>query len=459
VDVTYLGTVEGSGPTAVHSDSGRAAVVCVGKLHFDQHVRAYSLGNLTAFTKFPGSHDSRLVFSRTGELLAVPETDISGAAFGSWGIYGHLCNMETGKASLFRGEWNHGSHGVQGSRLAAFSPNGYLLALCRSGLKEIVYIVDAASAARDTQYLAEKASTTFVIRRELTAKSISSTMALEWSPSGEFLAQVVGAGSVALRLWKLTDTNSAAVGVEHFGTIELPESLGKGDYSPSGTVAFAADSALIAVGGSRSVPLRLIDVKGLRIAHSTPYDGSKMTALAFAPGGKYLLSGDSDGTLCLWELSSGDSGVSLNRVDGTRLPGPILALSISSQGSSAIVANKRDKGSVDLGRVRLPSDAAEAQVAAAATTSAPAQTAAPAEAVAEMTVERAVAAPVWSPTHLVPAAGMPFWAAPDSRLPPAGQLAANFELVVIASAGVWVQVTAANGWRGWVDGRLLVSRR
>jgi hypothetical protein len=32
----------------------------------------------------------------------------------------------------------------------------------------------------------------------------------------------------------------------------------------------------------------------------------------------------------------------------------------------------------------------------------------------------------------------------------------HLELVVEGMAGVWAQVRLANGWRGWVDGRLLI---
>src|ERR1035437_8818292 len=69
-----------------------------------------------------------------------------------------------------------------------------------------------------------------------------------------------------------------------------------------------------------------------------------------------------------------------------------------------------------------------------------------------------VAAPTWAPTHLVPAAGMAFWAVPDGRQPPVGLLSGNLELVLDASAGAWAQVRAVNGWRGWVDGRLLAAK-
>ena len=68
------------------------------------------------------------------------------------------------------------------------------------------------------------------------------------------------------------------------------------------------------------------------------------------------------------------------------------------------------------------------------------------------------AVPGWAPTHLAPAAGMAVWAAPDGRLLPVAQIPGNTELVAEASAGLWVQVRVQNGWRGWVDGRLLTAR-
>ena len=65
------------------------------------------------------------------------------------------------------------------------------------------------------------------------------------------------------------------------------------------------------------------------------------------------------------------------------------------------------------------------------------------------------ALPAWAPTHRVPAAGMAAWETPDGSRPPIAQLPAYVELVVEANAGAWAQVRASNGWRGWVDGRLL----
>jgi hypothetical protein len=91
-----------------------------------------------------------------------------------------------------------------------------------------------------------------------------------------------------------------------------------------------------------------------------------------------------------------------------------------------------------------PVDAAPAAPAPAA----PAQAAAPAPAPAQ----------VWAPTHLVPAGGMPTWDAPDPSRPPLGLLPERLELVLEANAGDWAQVRLVSGWRGWVDGRLLVRR-
>jgi SH3-like domain-containing protein len=51
---------------------------------------------------------------------------------------------------------------------------------------------------------------------------------------------------------------------------------------------------------------------------------------------------------------------------------------------------------------------------------------------------------------------MAAWSAPDPSQPPVAMLPPWLELAVEAKAGEWAQVRAANGWRGWVDGRLLL---
>jgi protease PrsW len=61
------------------------------------------------------------------------------------------------------------------------------------------------------------------------------------------------------------------------------------------------------------------------------------------------------------------------------------------------------------------------------------------------------------PTHLVPATGMAAWSAPDAAQAPLATLAAGIQLRVDESTGAWARVSAANGWSGWVDGRLLVA--
>ncbi len=63
----------------------------------------------------------------------------------------------------------------------------------------------------------------------------------------------------------------------------------------------------------------------------------------------------------------------------------------------------------------------------------------------------------WLPTHLVPAGGVAAWAMPDPSQPPIARLSPGLELVVESRLEVWAFVRAVNGWRGWVDGRLLVG--
>lgn len=62
------------------------------------------------------------------------------------------------------------------------------------------------------------------------------------------------------------------------------------------------------------------------------------------------------------------------------------------------------------------------------------------------------------PTHAVPPMGMPAWAQPNPALPPQAQLGAGTQLMVAEwSQSGWARVVAANGWSGWVDGRMLVA--
>ena len=62
----------------------------------------------------------------------------------------------------------------------------------------------------------------------------------------------------------------------------------------------------------------------------------------------------------------------------------------------------------------------------------------------------------WSPSASVPAGGMMAWASPDPATPSVAALDAGLPLMMEATLDDWAQVRATNGWRGWVDGRLLV---
>ena len=67
--------------------------------------------------------------------------------------------------------------------------------------------------------------------------------------------------------------------------------------------------------------------------------------------------------------------------------------------------------------------------------------------------------PVWAPSHVVPAGGLPGGGAPAPARQPVALLSERVELVVLSRAGAWAQVRGVNGWTGWVDGRLIVERR
>ncbi len=66
----------------------------------------------------------------------------------------------------------------------------------------------------------------------------------------------------------------------------------------------------------------------------------------------------------------------------------------------------------------------------------------------------------WVPTHVVPAGGLDAWANPVATEAPVTHLAHGVELTLLESQpNGWASVAAANGWRGWLDGRRLVDVR
>ena len=60
------------------------------------------------------------------------------------------------------------------------------------------------------------------------------------------------------------------------------------------------------------------------------------------------------------------------------------------------------------------------------------------------------------PLFLVPPGGIAAWLFPDATRLPALVLPPRLELLVEARHGPWAEVRSVNGWRGWVDGRLLL---
>lgn len=128
------------------------------------------------------------------------------------------------------------------------------------------------------------------------------------------------------------------------------------------------------------------------------------------------------------------------------------------------VAFSAAEGNVLLARVNeyMAADAARAEVAVAAAPAASvAADAGSAPATADTTTvvdSHAAQAEAFVATHVVPESGLLAWVHPDPDEEPAAQLAAGVELRVVAESGAWANVVAANGWTGWVDGRLLRPR-
>jgi protease PrsW len=163
------------------------------------------------------------------------------------------------------------------------------------------------------------------------------------------------------------------------------------------------------------------------------------------------------------------------------ITGPVPGLAVSS--GAAVDASMPTTAERPVEPAPLPNEPADQGAAAEPADEAP-EAAAPEDSTADRpevpavaTIESAVAAalstqvppalparvsppaPVWAPTHLVPPGGMPAWLAPDPSHPPMVILAERLDVVVEGWVGAWAHVRAVNGWRGWVDGRLLIPMR
>jgi hypothetical protein len=61
----------------------------------------------------------------------------------------------------------------------------------------------------------------------------------------------------------------------------------------------------------------------------------------------------------------------------------------------------------------------------------------------------------WTASHVIPDGGLPAWSSPDPAQPAATQADAGLEVQTLERRGDWTKVAFSNGWQAWVDGRRL----
>ena len=157
---------------------------------------------------------------------------------------------------------------------------------------------------------------------------------LAFSPDGRRLATAHG-----------NDTDAAEVKVWDPQTARLiatwpPSNEADGVYR----LAFSPDSRTIAgsVGPTTRLPreweIVLWDVDGRRAPRTLPGQATRITAMAFSPDGKTLVTGDDGRVVSFWDLASGHAAV--HRLDGG--PGPIASIAFDAGGSTLAVAAGTD---------------------------------------------------------------------------------------------------------------------
>jgi len=237
------------------------------------------------------------------------------------------------RTAYLEGEESATFHGGTGTRMAAFSPGGHMLAAI-DAFRVRLFDVDRA--------LEPGGSTTplgfFLI------KKYSDPRGIVWSPDGNWLVLRL---STEVGLWRLQGGGpSGPIKVEQVPFRE--GGAGTSASSSAGAVVFAPDSDLCAVATVFPNAIRLFNVSRQAVVAKTDKLPAEILHLAFSPDGRRLYSGDAKGTIAEWSVGDASSP-GLAVTSAATLGKPILAMDVDPTESVLLVAAEARSGKgVDL---------------------------------------------------------------------------------------------------------------
>jgi RNA polymerase sigma factor (sigma-70 family) len=242
-----------------------------------QAIRFWDLESGTEVRHYPAQQDhwGRLTFSPDGGLLAL-------------GSHEHISLWDT-KTGKELQRWSaHPDAQFKGIGALVFSPDGTQLA-STGVISDTVRLWDVATGKRV---------------REFVGKHIAS---LAFSPNGKFLAagqnMLRGDPDGSLWLWEVA-TGKA---VHH-----------QKETNSYSALAFSADGKLLALGGS--LDIQLLDLATRKPLPAYPEPRGVAWSIAHSPLGPWVATGNSDGTLILWERATGRRIRQFGQDPSMRLP-------------------------------------------------------------------------------------------------------------------------------------------
>lgn len=343
--VKRLGIVRGVSPVSIVSKNSNSYLTVYNDAFFNGKALIYNLNNFNQpyrqLKRISGLDHVR--FSNSGTILA------AASSFSHFRFSGLVYKVKNDHLIPVLGERYYGRASVGGgSQMFSLNQDESLMVIASSVFNNSkLRIFDISNINEPTG----------IFTMNPPGKAFE-TKSLCWSPDGTIVAHhghyietIVPFEKLrGVFLWKI-DRDSSSISVKHIGTLTY-ESNNHDDIMVD--LAFSPDCRLLVLGADKksSDKIKLFNLNSQQLVFESAPLGTTTASLLFTPNGKYLISGEKDGCVHIWNV--GLSSLTLART--IDFSGEIFQICISNEKKQLLVAHKDGKKTVVVSSVSFPED-------------------------------------------------------------------------------------------------------